>query len=108
MTTDIDYATEFIGLKPDENSRSTVELCEMERTEGYQNMSDEEISRLIKYREYCAKQDQSIADKKAANESALKELGDIATESVKKSQEFFNQIINMEPALVSVTGNEVD
>lgn len=56
----VDYNTRYIGLRPDDNTRSIRELLETERKKGYSDMSDEEISNLIEYKIYEAKQDKEM------------------------------------------------
>ena len=50
----IDYNTQYIGMRPDENTRSINELLKEERENGYSNMTDTEISNLIEYKMYQA------------------------------------------------------
>lgn len=108
MTTDIDYTTEFISLRPDEETRSIAELCEEERLNGYSGMTDVEISNLIAYKEHCAIQTAIIQEMKAHNEAIQKQMQEDAEKQREQSREFFDKILNAQPALVSVTGNEVE
>lgn len=108
MTTGIDYATQSIALDPPDGSRSTAKLVELERTEGYSDMTDAEIARLIEYKEYKAQQDKFIEDNRKHNETMLEQAKEAAQEQLEQSNKFFNDIINMEPALVRVDGSEVE
>lgn len=86
MTTGIDYDTQFIGMKPDENTPSILELLEEECKHGYSNMSDNDIARLIRYKQY-------FATKEAVNEYLTKE-NELKTEELKlKLIEIANSII---------------
>lgn len=108
MTTGIDYTNEYISLKPEDGSHSIAELVEMERTSGYSDMTDKEISRLIGYKEYRAQQSELIEQNRLHNEAMLEQVKDDAEKQLQETHEFFNKVINMQPALVSVTGNEVE
>lgn len=108
MTTGTDYATQSIALKPPDGSRSTAELVELERTSGYSDMTDAEISRLIEYKEFMAQQDKLIEDNRAHNETMLEQAKEAAEQQLQQSREFFEKVLNTKPSIVSVTGNEVD
>ncbi len=108
MTTGIDYTTEFISLAPPDGSRSIAELVEIERINGYSDMTDAEIQRLIEYKEHQAQQAKLIEENHLHNEAMLLQAKEDAETQRKETREFFNKIISMQPALVSVTGNEVD
>lgn len=108
MTTGIDYDTQFIGMTPDEASRSILELLEIERTGGYTDMTNDEIARLIRYKENNAEQGKIVSDNRANNEAMLKQMNETVQKQLEHSSYFFNTIINMEPALVRVDGSEVD
>lgn len=108
MTTGIDYTSQYISLRPEDGSHSIAELVEMERTNGYSEMTDDEIARLIEYKEYCAKQDELIEQNRAHNEAMLEQAKQDAELQRQETHDFFNKVINMQPALVSVTGNEVE
>lgn len=62
MTINIDkkYVTDYISQKPDSETRSIAELVEVERLEGYSQMSDKEITYLISYKEEQAKKSEEI------------------------------------------------
>ena len=108
MITGIDYTNDYISLKPADGGRSITELVEMERTNGYSDMTDDEIKRLIDYKEYRAKQDELIEQNRLHNEAMLEQAKKDAANQLQQSRDFFNKVINMQPALVSVTGNEVE
>lgn len=108
MTTGIDYATKFIAMKPDDGSRSTIELLEVERTAGYSDMTDSEITRLIEYKEKKAEDSALLEESIKHNEEMLKQANEAAAKQLEQTETFFNKIINMEPALVRVDGSEVD
>lgn len=108
MTTGINYTTEYISLRPADGSRSITELVEEERINGYSDMSDDEISRLIEYKEYRAEQSALIEQNKLYNQAMLKLAEEAAEKQRKETHDFFTKIINMQPALVTVTGNEVE
>lgn len=108
MTTGIDYTSQYISLRPPDGGRSITELVELERTEGYSDMTNDEISRLISYKEYQAEQSELAAQNKAHNEAMLEQAKIDAELQRQETHDFFNKIINMQPALTSVTGNEVD
>lgn len=70
MTTNqLDYATEFVSLRPNENQRSVAECLEISRTGGYSTLTDDEIDALMTYRE-------SIAMQRAYNDMQLQLLED--------------------------------
>lgn len=108
MTTGIDFNTEFIGMKPDEDSRSILELLEIERTSGYQGMTDDEISRLITYKEHNAERSKVVEDNRTSNEAMALNMKKAVDAQLRQSREFFKEILNMEPALVRVDGSEVE
>lgn len=108
MTTGIDYTNEYISLKPSDGSHSIAELVEMERTSGYSDMTNEEISRLIGYKEYRAQQAEVIEQNRLHNEAMLEQAKEDAEKQRQETHDFFNKVINMQPALITVTGNEVE
>lgn len=108
MTTGIDYTNQYLSLRPEDGSHSIAELVEMERTNGYSDMTNDEIARLIEYKEYCAKQDELIEQNRAHNEAMLKQAKEEAEKQRQETRDFFDKVINMQPALASVTGNEVE
>lgn len=108
MTTGIDYTSQYISLRPADGSRSIAELVELERTSGYSDMTNDEIARLIEYKEYMAQQAEIIEQNRAHNEAILEQAKQDAELQRQETHDFFNKIINMQPALISVTGNEVE
>lgn len=108
MTTGIDYTAQYISLKPSDGSRSIAELVELERTSGYSDMTDAEISSLIEYKEYQAQHSAIIEQQKDYLDSALEQQRISAEQQRTETRQFFQAIINQEPILINVTGNEVD
>lgn len=106
MTTGIDYITEYTSLRPRDDVRSITELVELERTSGYSDMSDEEISNLIAYKEYVAKRSEEIK----LVEAKIKEENEMLKKSIEEqkmsNEEFMNAIFSLSPNFQTVENNE--
>lgn len=107
MTTGTDYATEYIGLKPDEDTRSITKLVDIERTNGYSGMTDKEIANLIAYKEHVARLDAIASIDRAHNEKMQVVLEENAKKEKELSDKIFELTTQKEVELISVTGNEV-
>lgn len=66
MTTGQIDPLEFISLRPDENTRSIVEIAEEIKKNGYSNLTDTEIQLHIEY-------EKKVALQKQENEFRMKE-----------------------------------
>lgn len=104
--TDIDYTTRFISMRPDDDTRSIVELCEAERKEGYANMTDKEISNLIEYKQYEAERSKAIEIIKQESEEKLRLFKESLEQQRKDSRKMFDRIINSNPTFKSVKDGE--
>ena len=54
MTTGINNAIRSVGVRPEPDVRSIVEIEEEINSNGYQNLSDSEIEHYIAYKEHMA------------------------------------------------------
>lgn len=107
-TNSVDYATQFIAMRPDDETRSVVELLDVEKNDGYSNMTDAEIRNLIAYKEHTAQNSVIIEQNKEHNDAVLKAMKETAEEQLQETRSFFQQALNTNPVLMSVTGNEVN
>lgn len=71
MTTGNDYAIRFISIRPDENTRSIVEIEEEVKTNGYVNLNDDEINNYIEYQKHIVKQETKIEQFNANTEAII-------------------------------------
>ena len=110
MTTEnnIDYINEYIGLDEPDGTRSITKLVTIEEQNGYKDMTDKEISKLISYHSIQAKNSKSLELQQEAINKQLEIMIKEAEESAKNNKEFFNKIINTAPMFKTVTGNEVE
>ena len=102
MTTGTDYNTRFISMRPDEDTRSIAELCEVERTEGYSGMTDKEIANLIEYKEYQAERSKTIAIIEQESKEKVELFKEALAQQRQDAKESFDRIINSNPVFKSV------
>lgn len=94
MKTGIDYDTQFIGLKPDENSKSILELLDEEKNNGYANMTDEEITRIMRYRESVAANVREAELKKQQAEESLARTRAAINENIENMNKMISEVFN--------------
>lgn len=110
MTTgnEIDYVTDFIALDEPDGTRSVAKLVEEAETNGYANMTDKEIEKLMQYREHIA---QSNTIVKNALLKQQKEA-EMRAEHLARQEEYTNSVLStltgVVPEFAVVTGNEVE
>lgn len=103
MTTgsEVDYETEYISLRPSENERSTVEIAEEVRVNGYSNLDDYEIDRYVTYMQNKAVTqanfDAMLAESQANRESAER----VAMEQARLADAAFRELVAL-PVLLDV------
>lgn len=108
MTTEINTATEYISMADSDGTRSVADLINEEAANGYKNMTDKEISKLIEYKTYKAKQDESIklvAEQVEQHNAELKSMLQTALDS---DIQLLNKAINTPVETTIITGNEVN
>ena len=105
MTTGNSNLYEYIGLAPNENCRSIVELLKVEKEGSYSDMNDEEIAYLMGYKEYKAKHDETIAVLRDESNAKLKALDEYLTEQRQKQRELFKQWFDTDSVFQSVKDN---
>lgn len=108
MTTGTDYTTEFIGLDEPDGTRSITKLVDEAEANGYSNMTDKEIEKLMQYREYVAQNNAIVQAEfeRQKNESLMR------AEHLARQEQYTNSVLSaltgVVPEFASVTGNEVD
>lgn len=104
MLTGTDYNTRFLSLRPNDNTRSIAELLDIESSEGYSGMSDEEIANLIEYKQHEAKNSEELKIKRKESEERINELKRETDRSIEESKKMFDSVINNAPIFKKVEG----
>lgn len=74
MTTGQINPLEFISIRPDENTRSIVEIDEEIRNNGFSNLTDTEIQLHIEYEKKLALEEQRQEFQKEQTNAQIEEL----------------------------------
>lgn len=108
MTTDYDYINEYIAMNEPDGTRSIVKLIEEANSNGYKDMTNKEIDKLITYKE-----NQAIKSKIIETElQHQKEMAEIMCnhfeEQKRIAKERFNAVINSTPTFKTIADMEVN
>lgn len=97
MTTGTDYNTKYINLRPNENTRSIVELLEAEKTSGYGDMTNIEIANLIEYKQYIATKTKELELANEHNKEMERIAQEEADKRVEETRARMNELLNATP-----------
>lgn len=105
MTTGTD--NDFIGLAPSEGEKSIVEIAEIARKSGYSLLSDNEIDRLIEYREKKAEDNALLKIMKEESDERMRIFSESCEKQRQEAREVMRQILSIEPTFKSVKEDEL-
>lgn len=90
---EIDTATDYIGVADSDGTRSIIELRDEELTNGYQNMTDKEISKLIKWHMVMSEYSASVEAQDRYTEQVLSQMNDYYSQQLELSENILNELV---------------
>lgn len=108
MTTGNDYINDFISMDEPDGTRSVAKLEKEAAENGYTNMSDKEIEKLMQYRERMATQSAMVQDNLQQQQLRSELLKNHLDQQQQHTLTILNELVGSPLQFEFVDGSEVE